>query len=330
MTLTNTSESSITRDPQTAGEPLVTVVICVYNAGRFLRPSVESVLAQTHRNLEVLIIDDGSTDGCIETIRDLTDPRIRLLHQENRGKPAALNRALAELRGEYFAIHDADDLSHPTRVAEQVAALRADPSLAGVFCGFELILGERRVAPTFAPRTPQQCRADIEALRMPAHDATVMFRTSAVRGLRYEESLALGEGRDFILQVGERFPLAVVGACLYGYRIHDDSITVRNDARREHFDLQVARRACERRGMPPPLPGAIPRSRGKRDMLVAHWMNSVANLRGAGRLRDAWRTAWECVRYGRGRPACWKPLAYAIAPLGLLRWYRGRRDRKPG
>ena len=325
MTLTDETRPLAAGAVAPTTEPLVTVVICVYNAGRYLRPSIKSVLAQTHRNLEILIIDDGSTDGCIDTIADLTDPRIRLLRQENSGKPAALNRALRELRGEFFAIHDADDLSHPTRIAEQLAALQADPSLAAVFAGFELLLDDRRVAPTFTPRSPEQCRADIDALRMPAHDATAMFRTKLVRNLRYEESLALGEGRDFILQVGERHPLAVVGACLYSYRVHDDSITVREDGRRDHYDLEVARRAFERRGRPAPAPDAIPRSRSKRHMLVAHWMDSVANLREARRWGEAWRTAWACVWFGGGRPYFWRPLAYAVAPLWLLRRYRRRR-----
>ena len=68
---------------------LVTVVICVYNAGAFLRPSVESILSQTYQNLEVILVDDGSTDGCFSAINDLSDPRMRILRQENRGKPAA-------------------------------------------------------------------------------------------------------------------------------------------------------------------------------------------------------------------------------------------------
>ena len=78
---------------------LVTVVICVYNAGDFLRPAVESVLNQTYTHLEVLIVDDGSTDGCLSTIQDLHDPRIRILRQENRGKPSAMNYALSEMKG---------------------------------------------------------------------------------------------------------------------------------------------------------------------------------------------------------------------------------------
>lgn len=103
-------------------KPLVSILISVYNAGGYLRPSVQSILSQTYSNLEILIIDDGSTDHCMDTIADLKDPRIRVISQENAGKAVALNRALAVLSGEFYAIQDADDVSYPTRIERQVRA----------------------------------------------------------------------------------------------------------------------------------------------------------------------------------------------------------------
>src|SRR5262249_9575451 len=146
-----------------------------YNGGDFLRPSVESILRQTYVNLEVLLVDDGSTDGCFATIQDLLDPRIRILRQENRGKPAALNYALAELRGAFYAVQDADDLSHPRRIEKQLECMREHPDVAAVFCGYDLILNGRRVAPRFAPKNHLQCRSDIEKMAMPGHDPTAMY-----------------------------------------------------------------------------------------------------------------------------------------------------------
>jgi glycosyltransferase involved in cell wall biosynthesis len=67
-------------------QPLVSVIMCVYNAGGYLRPAIESVLAQTYGNLELLIVDDGSTDGCMEEVGDLlADPRVRVIRQANAG-----------------------------------------------------------------------------------------------------------------------------------------------------------------------------------------------------------------------------------------------------
>ena len=76
--------------------PLVTVIIPVFNAGAYLRPAVESIINQTYSNLEIIIIDDGSTDNCINTITDIIkqDSRVLLISQKNAGKAAALNRAV--------------------------------------------------------------------------------------------------------------------------------------------------------------------------------------------------------------------------------------------
>jgi glycosyltransferase involved in cell wall biosynthesis len=314
-------------------QPLVTVVICVYTAGAYLRPSVDSIINQSYTNLEILIIDDGSTDGCMRTIADHAndDRRVRVLSQSNAGKPVALNRALDEMCGEYFAIHDADDLSCPTRIERQQRALRANPELGAVFAGYELLMGQRAIAPTCAPRSIEQCRADVDVFRMPAHDATVMFRTDCTRGLRYEPALTLGEGRDFILQVGERYPLEVIGECLYAYRIHSDAITVRQQRRRADFDAQVISRACARRGMPTPeMSTAVTETNDKQHSLVSHFMQSVVDQRERGDGWDALRTAMHCVNLRPLSPYYYRPLAYALLPLGLIRRYRRRRATTDG
>jgi len=78
----------------TITKPLVSVLISVYNAGEYLRSSVQSILSQSYSNLEILIINDGSTDGCMDSMADLEDSRIRIITQKNAGKAVALNRAL--------------------------------------------------------------------------------------------------------------------------------------------------------------------------------------------------------------------------------------------
>jgi glycosyltransferase involved in cell wall biosynthesis len=121
-------------------DPLVSVLIASYNAGEYLKPSLMSIFEQSYKRLEVILIDDGSTDGSIESITGLTDVRLQIIRQPNCGKPCALNAALDIMSGELFAIHDADDLSHPLRIERQVSRLMAEPDLAAVFCGHELRL----------------------------------------------------------------------------------------------------------------------------------------------------------------------------------------------
>jgi len=307
----------------------VTVVICVYNAGDYFRHSLQSVLDQTYRSLEILVIDDGSTDGCIDTVSDLLqDPRVRLIRQENQGKSAALNRALESLKGEYYAIQDADDLSHPERMERLLECFLEDPSLGAVFSGHELILGDRCVAPTFRERGPEECRRMIESFRMPAHDPTVMYHVPKVRSLKYDTSLWLNEGFDYILQVGEKHPMRVLGKCLYSYRFHLESITKKTTAHQERakFAYYVVEKACQRRGVPVPkefekkLKAAAqkPRNRDRDNNLAAHFMNSTVDLRRAGKRLEALRTAWICSRMHPLDFHYQKALIYALAPLWLV------------
>jgi GT2 family glycosyltransferase len=102
----------------------------VYNGAKYLREAVDSVLAQTFSAFELIIVDDGSTDGTMEILGSYSDPRIRLIRNDrNLGLAAARNRAFAAARGEFIAIHDADDASVPERLAVQVAYLDAHPEV---------------------------------------------------------------------------------------------------------------------------------------------------------------------------------------------------------
>jgi len=311
---------------------LVSVVLCVYNAGEFLRPSVESILGQTYRDLELLIVDDGSTDGCLSSIEGVSDARMRILSQENRGKPAALNRALSEVHGEFYAIQDADDLSHPRRIEKQVQGLRESPSTAAVFCGYDLILNGRHVAPKFAARDLEQCRKDVEKMHMPGHDPTAMYRVLMVREFRYDEELPIVEGYDYVVRVGERFPMMVLGECLYSYRVHWNTVTKRDPTVRQQMLRKAKEKVLERRGLPrdesllPEVsqPGRIKNKHRDNDV-VSHFMASVVDLRHAGKWRAAAHAAATCLLLHPLDPYYYKPTPYVIAPLALIDWYRARK-----
>jgi glycosyltransferase involved in cell wall biosynthesis len=109
----------------------VTVLIPAHNAGAFLREAVDSILAQTFTDFECLVIDDGSTDGAVEALRAIPDPRLRIeRNPRNLGLIATLNRGLELARAPLLARMDADDVALPQRLERQVAAFAADPSLA--------------------------------------------------------------------------------------------------------------------------------------------------------------------------------------------------------
>lgn len=110
--------------------PLVTVAMPVYNAGKYLRLAVLSIVRQTFTDWELLIIDDGSTDNALQDIADIDDARIRIFRDGgNRGLAARLNEAADMARGRYLARMDQDDVSYPGRFARQIAALQNNPEL---------------------------------------------------------------------------------------------------------------------------------------------------------------------------------------------------------
>jgi len=113
--------------------PRITVLMPVFNGERYLAEAIDSVLAQTFNDFELLILDDGSTDGSRAIAKACPDPRIRLVCNDgNRGLIYSLNRGIALATGEYIARMDADDICLPERLEKQVALLDADPELAAV------------------------------------------------------------------------------------------------------------------------------------------------------------------------------------------------------
>jgi glycosyltransferase involved in cell wall biosynthesis len=316
-----------------SADPLVSVIMPVYNAGTYLRPAVESILRQTYTNWELILIDDGSTDGCVATLDGISDPRIQKIRQNNTGKPVVMNRALAIARGEFYALNDADDISHPKRLEQQVASLTAHPQVAGVYCGHEIILGDRVLAPTFRAKSVEECAKDIAGGRMPGHDPTGMYRLTLVGEMRYAEDLPVVEGFDYILRVGERFPLLVIGECLYGYRIHPQSVTKKDPARRNRLVQQVYDRMYDRRGLPrrraPGLDGASRESRRDADNdLVSHFTISVADQVMAGRRMGALQTGLASWRMHPASAYYAKPFFYAMMPRPLMKLYRSIKERR--
>ena len=308
---------------------LVTVLICVHNAGEHLRPCVESIVAQTYRNLEILVVDDGSDDGCIDTIRDLRDHRIRILTQENLGKSTALNRAIRESRGEFLAIQDADDLSRPTRIERQVHSLHKNPDVAAVFCGHDLILNGRHLAPRTRSHDREGCHRTIARMALPAMDPTAVYRRSLVQDFAYEPYLEVAQGLDYILRVGEQHAMLVLGECLYSYRVSPTSVTRRNADRKLGFVHTVCERACRRRGLPVSRAAdffqdahTLGRNRVLDNNLPAHFMESSLDLRYAGHRFKAVANAAVCTMLRPFDRHYYKALLYSLLPSWLVRRMR--------
>jgi len=120
--------------------PRVTVTMMVYNAERYLRQAIDSVLNQTFTDFELLFLDDASTDRSLEIIQSYSDPRIRLIRNENnRGVAYSRSKALPLARGEYVAVLDADDVALPERLQVQVSYLDSHPDICLVGSSCQVI-----------------------------------------------------------------------------------------------------------------------------------------------------------------------------------------------
>ncbi len=299
--------------------PRVTVALAVHNERRHLRAAVESVLAQSFTDFELVVVDDGSSDSCLDTIADITDERLVVLRQANQGKSVALNTVLDAARGEYVCLQDGDDLSYPERLATQVAALDAQPELGAVFCRHALLVDDRATAPRVRGADPEECAAMVQRGANPALDPTIMFRRSATSHLRFDPELRIGQGVDHILRIGEQFPLAVVDGCHYGYRVHEGN---RSKGKAEEVDRYyeiLRRKAAERRGTPlPPRPPTRVRPQPTAGVTGDVIVSSV-ELAAMGKRREAVVNAARHLRGIWRYPNSWLPLVYALTPAALLK-----------
>lgn len=126
--------------------PRVSVIIPVYNRAFLIRRALQSVLNQTYRDFEIIVVNDGSTDNLEDTVKSFKDDRIRYFqHNKNRGAPAARNTGIRAAKGEYIAFQDSDDEWLPEKLEKQIIAFEnAKPAVGVVYSGFWLIKNDKR------------------------------------------------------------------------------------------------------------------------------------------------------------------------------------------
>lgn len=235
----------------------------VWNAIRFVRPAMDSVLRQSFESFEVVVIDDGSTDGTGDVVREFGDPRVRVVRNEmRRGLVYALNVGLGLARGEYIARMDGDDVSHPERFAAQVRFLDTERNIALVGTWANVINETGDVVGVM--RVPTSSCEIYETLLMKnvfIHPS-VMFRRRAVQELGgYQPVRAnteLAQDYHLWLRLADRYSLANLAEVLIDYRMHRDQVSMRRlVAQLRSADL--ARRMAAKRRAEHGRPGGGPR-----------------------------------------------------------------------
>ena len=205
----------------------VSIIIPMKNVEAFIRDALGSVCVQDCENIEVLVIDDGSTDRSPEIVGDYDDPRVTLLMNEGRGISAGFNTGLKHATGKYLMRCDADDWFAPDRIRKQVAWMEAHPDV-DVACGLQEICWQDGTTVLEAPveSTPERSiNADLRKARNIPRMVTAIFRTDCLRaagGCR--EYFVTCEDDDLMMRLGERFSVWIVPQVVYRTRLRRDSI----------------------------------------------------------------------------------------------------------
>jgi glycosyltransferase involved in cell wall biosynthesis len=226
---------------EAARDRLVSVIITVYNGASYLEEAIESVLSQTYRPLELIVLDDGSTDGSGEVAQRF-DARVTYIRQENAGIGAARNNAVSAAAGSYFSFLDADDRFASDKVALQMAVLDDDPNIDMVF---------GHITEFVSPDLDEDSR---RLLREPVHDVAwrmtnlmLIRRESFERVGLFSAEIQVGIGVDWYARAMEcGLKEFVLPSIVLERRLHASNNGIRQrDVRRQY--LHVLKASVERR-----------------------------------------------------------------------------------
>lgn len=219
--------------------PLVSILMPLYNSEAFVGQAIESALAQTYANWELLIVDDGSLDNSRAAAESYHDERIRIFHQANGGEAAARNTGLNHIRGEIISFLDADDLYLPDHLERTVSYLRGHPDRDGVYTdGYHCDTQGRRLQ-SLSSRRRGPFEGDIFEALVRAQDVfgpplCVVLRSAPVveHQLRLDTEIRLGTDWDFFVRLSQYAQFGYIDQKTCLYRIHTTNLSTHTDLTR--------------------------------------------------------------------------------------------------
>lgn len=250
--------------------PKVSILIPAYNAMEYLPATINSVLSQTYRNFEVVVVNDGSTDNVEAWINSLPDRRVRLVSQPNQGLASARNTGLNHAKGDYIAFIDADDIWLPNKLERQVHLLDTQPEIGLVYTWIALIDGAGKPQ---GKLRKNYAKGDVW-VPLTTHNIVECGSVALVRrecfdkvGL-FDESLPLScsEDWDMWLRIAAHYSFGLVAKPLVQYRCHANNLSSRWQAMEKSFEI-VLKKAFE--AAPEAMQGYKNRSYGFAKLRVA-------------------------------------------------------------
>lgn len=300
--------------------PETSVIIPTWNRRELVARAIDSVLDQTREVEEIIVVDDGSTDGTGEVLAQRYGERITVLVQANAGVSAARNRGLAMARGRYLALLDSDDVWLPEKIARQVAFLESNPGIGLVLCDVVRVGVDGATIDVFERRV--QIPEDGPALRWVLRDPALAPLSALMRREVHEdvggfdESLRTAEDLDFHLRVAARWGIGVVPEPLArALRGHDGLSAL---ASTEDDYIAVIERAAEA------AKGAVPEDARRQALATAYVKNAESSV-----WRQRYGEAWALARkaWALGPEA---PLRRRLLRLPVMAGKRAVRSMLPG
>jgi len=315
---------------------VVSVIIPTHNFGQYIEEAVDSVLQQEVKDLEVIVVDDGSTDDTAERLARIADPRLKVARLAKVGVGAARNHGLNLARGRYIAFLDSDDRWRPNKLARQLAILESEPTVGFVFTNFVRfdegrgfhtqtqfdLVPELAALPTRPTNEGGGRVIECDALcglaplpQLPCWTQTIVLRADLVRGIAFPPDMRLSQDLYYILNVYRVARAAYIEDTLVDVRRHKANSYRRADAKILP-DIEAVTRALVT--AQDPQHQIVLRQR-----LGKAWLSAGYHFFWAGRFPAAFRAYCHALRYpgARGR-AITRLLASPLAPL-ISRW-RGR------
>jgi glycosyltransferase involved in cell wall biosynthesis len=208
---------------------MISIIIPTYNCEKYIGQAVQSLLAQTYKNFEIIVVDDGSTDETKAILEPYMD-KIRYVFQINGGESSARNRGLSMAKGNYIAFLDADDIYKPNKLEQQLNVFLKDSSVDIVYNDVEVVDENLQYTSTLNSEYMYEAKEDFLCMLLVRQiipgPASIMLRKKCIdSGIRYPEQYRNAEDYQFIINLASHYRFKYLKECLYIYRRHSKNLT---------------------------------------------------------------------------------------------------------
>lgn len=210
---------------------MISIVTTTYNYSEYISESVGSILNQTYKDFEYIIVDDGSTDQTESIILNFNDPRIRYIKINHLGRSAALNFALKQARYEIIALMDADDISHPLRIEKEIEKLKNENQI--VFCDAAYFTDNNIVFVNTSPNNSIELKVKILLHGHLNNSSAFFYKKFILENLGYTETLTAYEDYDLWMRVFFKCEFITINSPLHFVRLHNQSLSTSNQSKKK-------------------------------------------------------------------------------------------------